>query len=89
MTLEINSIQPIAADIKKLIEKSRQNVALAVNAEITLLYWHIGKRIKTELIGNERAEYGKKLIAGLSEQLTQEYGKGWSKRHLHHCIRTA
>ena len=89
MSQEINSIQPIAADIKKLIEQSRQNVALAVNAEITLLYWHIGKRIKTEIIGNERAEYGKKLIAGLSEQLTQAYGKGWSKRHLHHCIRIA
>jgi len=87
MSQEINSIQPIAADIKKLIEKSRQNVALAVNAEITLLYWHIGKRIKTEILRNERAEYGKKLIAGLSEQLTLEYGKGWSKRHLHHCIR--
>ncbi|MCD4676195.1 MAG: PDDEXK nuclease domain-containing protein [Desulfobacula sp.] len=89
MSQEINSIQHIAADIKKLIEKSRQNVALAVNAEITLLYWHIGKRIKTEILRNERAEYGKKLIAGLSEQLTQAYGKGWSKRHLHHCIRIA
>ena len=87
MSQGINSIQPITADIKKLIEKSRQNVALAVNAEITLLYWHIGKRIKTEILGNERAEYGKKLIAGLSKQLTLEYGKGWSKRHLHHCIR--
>ena len=89
MSQEINNIGPIAADIKKLIEKSRQNVALAVNAEITLLYWHIGKRIKTEIIGNERAEYGKKLIAGLSEQLTWEYGKGRSKRQLHHCIRIA
>jgi hypothetical protein len=38
MSQEINSIQPIVADIKVLIEQSRQNVALAVNAEITLLY---------------------------------------------------
>jgi len=89
MSREINNIQPIAADIKKLIEQSRQNAALAVNAEITLLYWHIGKRIKTEILGDERAGYGKKLISGLSEQLTQAYGKGWSKRHLHHCIRMA
>lgn len=77
------------SEIRGLIEQSRQNVALAVNAEITLLYWHVGKRIKTEIIKDERAEYGKKLIAGLSEQLTLEYGKGWSKRHLHHCIRIA
>jgi predicted nuclease of restriction endonuclease-like (RecB) superfamily len=89
MSLELGHIQPIAADIRGLIEQSRQNAAMAVNAEITLLYWHIGKRIKTEIMGNERAGYGKKLIAGLSEQLTLEYGKGWSKRHLHHCIRIA
>ena len=56
MSQVIKSIQPIAADIKKLIEKSRQNVALAVNAEITLLYWHIGKRINGEVLKNNRAE---------------------------------
>lgn len=77
------------AEISQLIEKSRQNVAFAVNAEITLLYWHVGKRIKTEILNDERAEYGKRLISGLSEQLMLEYGKGWSKRHLHHCIRIA
>ena len=35
----------IATDIKMLIEQSRQNVAVSVNAEITMLYWQVGKRI--------------------------------------------
>ncbi|RZB35178.1 MAG: hypothetical protein SRB1_00946 [Desulfobacteraceae bacterium Eth-SRB1] len=89
MTLEINSIQPIAADIKKLIEKSRQNVALAVNAEITLLYWHVGKRINGEVLKNNRAEYGKQIVATLARQLTEEYGKGWGEKHLRQCMQFA
>lgn len=38
---------------------------------------------------NQRAEYGKEIVSALSEQLTSDYGSGWSKRQLHHCIRFA
>ncbi len=79
----------LASEIKELIEQSRQNVALAVNAEITLLYWKVGKRIKDEVLASERAEYGEQIVRTLSIQLTAEYGRGWSKRQLHHCIRFA
>ena len=37
----------------------------------------------------KRAEYGKQIVVSLSRQLTKEYGKGWSKRQLHYCIRFA
>jgi len=37
----------------------------------------------------ERAAYGQKTIAGLSKQLTIAYGKGWSRKQLHHCLRFA
>lgn len=76
-------------EISKLISESRQKIALAVNAEISLLYWHIGFRIRQEILMNNRAEYGKQMIENLSKQLTGEYGNGWSKRHLHHCLRVA
>lgn len=89
MSQEINSIQPIAADIKLLIEKSRQNVALAINAEITLLYWHVGKRINGEVLKNNRAEYGKQIVVTLARQLTEEYGKGWGEKHLRQCMQFA
>jgi len=46
----------------QMIDASRQNVAIAVNSEITLLYWKIGKRINEEVLGNERAEYGKQIV---------------------------
>ena len=56
---------------------------------ISLLYWQIGKRINEEILQNQRAEYGKEIVSALSEQLTIDYGSGWSKRQLHHCIRFA
>jgi hypothetical protein len=75
--------------IKTLIEQSRRNAALAVNAEITALYWHIGHRIKDGVLSGERAEYGERTIEYLSERLTAEYGRGWSVKQLRHCVRLA
>jgi len=86
---EINKLLPIAGDIKTLIEQSRQNVALAVNAEISLLYWKVGKRINDEILGNERAEYGKQIVATVSQQLETEYGKGWGEKQLRQCMQFA
>lgn len=52
----------LALDIKQLIVQSRQQVAVAVNSAITILYWQIGKRIKDEVLKNQRAEYGEKIM---------------------------
>lgn len=79
----------LGTDINQLIEQSRQNVAVAVNAELTLLYWNIGTRIKEDILKNNRAEYGKQIIESLSLQLTEEYGAGWSEKQLRHCLRFA
>lgn len=46
-------------------------------------------RIKTEILNNQRAAYGKEIAKNLSQKLTQRYGKGWSDRKLFHCIRAA
>ncbi len=76
-------------EIKNLIENSKQKVAVSVNAEITLLYWHVGKKIKEEILRNKRADYGKHIVESLASQLQTDYGRGWSKRQLHHCLRFA
>lgn len=57
-----NSEQTIVADIRAMIADARKRVAVSANAAITLLYWHIGERINREVLGNQRAEYGKKLL---------------------------
>ena len=74
-------------EVRQLIDKAKQKVAVAVNAELTLLYWHIGRCIQAELLKGQRAEYGKQVIKTLSEQLTQLYGRGWGTRHLWNCLR--
>jgi predicted nuclease of restriction endonuclease-like (RecB) superfamily len=89
MNNKINISSSVAADIKLLIEQSRKNVAIAVNAEITFLYWSIGKRINEEILKKERAKYGNQIIISLAQQLTQEYGKGWGEKQLRQCMRFA
>lgn len=88
-TGKILSNLPLANEIKKLIEQSRQNVAIAVNSELTMLYWNIGRRINIEILKEKRAEYGKQIVYTLSAQLTQEYVNGWSEKQLRHCLRFA
>ncbi len=77
------------ADIKLLIEQSKQQIAVTVNSAMTMLYWQVGNRIKTDVLQNKRAEYGQKIIKQLSAELTKQYGKGWSEKHLRHCLHVA
>lgn len=76
----------LLSEVCSLIDTSRQRVAITVNAEISALYWHIGQRIHQEVLQGKRAEYGKQIIASLSVQLTEEYGRGWSEKQLRHCL---
>ncbi len=76
----LNSIVP-------LIDKARQRVAIAVNSELALLYWNMGKQINQDILNNARADYGKTVISELSKQLTNLYGSGFSKTNLHNFIK--
>jgi DUF1016 N-terminal domain len=76
-------------EIKQLIQEAKQRAAVSVNIELTLLYWQVGKRISNEVLKNKRAEYGKKIISNLARDLTLAFGRGWSKKQLHHCLRFA
>lgn len=76
-------------DIRRMIDAARTRAAAAVNAELTLLYWHIGRRIRDDVLRGERAGYGQQVLAALARQLTAEYGRGWSEQQLRHCMRAA
>jgi hypothetical protein len=69
--------------IKLLIEKSRKQVVQNVNTTMVFTYFQIGRMIvKKQQGGKERAKYAKETITTLSEQLTAEYGKGYSTSNL-------
>jgi len=76
-------------DIKLLITTAKQRAAVAINSELTLLYWQIGQRINNEVLQGERADYGKEIVSELAKILTMQFGRGWSKRNLFQMIKFA
>ncbi len=79
----------LMVELRQMINSARQRAAVAVNAELTLLYWQVGQRIHLDILGGQRAGYGDEVVASLGKQLSAEYGRGWSARHLRLCIRFA
>ena len=77
-----NEINNIFANIKDLVINSRNKVYQTVNTEMLNLYWNIGKAIMEIQQGDERASYGDAVLEKLSQKLTNEFGKGFSKRNL-------
>jgi len=67
--------QSLMQDLRHIIEQARGHVAATANYELTMMYWHIGERINREVLGNERAEYGKQIVSQVATQLQEEYGK--------------
>lgn len=75
--------QTFLDDAKQIIDKGRGAAYGAVNTAMISTYWYLGRRIvEEEQKGQTRAAYGKQLIRLLSEELTAEYGKGFSQRTL-------
>jgi hypothetical protein len=79
----------LLGDIRSLIEASHRQVAQFVNSAMVVTYWSVGDRIRREVLGQERAEYGKRLIAQLSAELTVQYGAGFSSTNLFNMLRFA
>jgi predicted nuclease of restriction endonuclease-like (RecB) superfamily len=79
----------LVTELRQLIDSARRRAAVAVNAELTLLYWQVGERIHREILGGQRAGYGDEVVAALARHLCAEYGRGWSARQLRLCIRFA
>jgi len=73
----------VVDDIKSIINNGRIMAYTAVNSTMIATYWKIGRRIvEEEQQGKERAEYGKNLINALANELTHEFGNGFSARYL-------
>ena len=71
-------------DLSQLIDSTRQRVARTVNAELVLMYWKIGARIRQDILGEEGAAYGEQIVSTLSRQLDTGYSAGFSRQNLFH-----
>ena len=74
-------VENLMTDLRQIIDEAPIHVASTANYELTMMYWHIGERINRDVLGNERAEYGKQIVATVSRQLRNIYGhKGKERR---------
>jgi predicted nuclease of restriction endonuclease-like (RecB) superfamily len=79
--LEIKS-QEAYSQIRNTLITAQVKVTTAVNSAMAQAYWEIGEQIYISCGENDRAEYGKGLIKYLSEELTKEFGKGFTAANL-------
>jgi len=77
-------------DLRQIIEQARGQVATTANFALSMMYWHIGKRINMDVLENQRAEYGKQIVASVARQLREEYGsKGFDEKNIHRMMQFA
>ena len=78
-----NNISKLYKEISSILRTARANAYKAVNFAMVTSYWSIGQVIvEYEQNGNERTEYGKAVLEGLSKKLTAEFGKGFDESNL-------
>ena len=76
----------LITDLRSLIHAARQRIAVVANSTTTLLYWHLGRRLLTENLQDGRAEYGKQILATVSQELVAEFGQAFGLRALYRAI---
>ncbi|MCC5831978.1 MAG: DUF1016 family protein [Chlamydiales bacterium] len=82
-------VDRLIGELRQMIDQARESTATTVNAKLTMLYWQIGNRIYKEILNEDRAAYGKAIVASVSQQLTTEYGKSFNEKNLRRMIQFA
>lgn len=79
----------LLGDIRAMIDAARQRATAAVNSELTLLFWRIGRRIHTEVLSGQRAGYGEEVVPTLAVRLERDYGRGFAEKNLRRMVKFA
>lgn len=79
--------QKLYSEIRQLITDAKSTVVRQVNQILTVTYWQIGKQIQTQILNNNRAEYGEQTMKQLAQQLTGEFGKGFTYSSLTRMVK--
>lgn len=73
-------------DVHDILENARSNAYVMANDIMTYAYWNVGKRIvEQELKGSAKAKYGSYIIKRLAQELSDQYGTGFSIANIKNC----
>jgi len=75
--------------VSEIIENRKFRAASYANSEITLMFWEIGQYVDSVLLGGERAEYGRRIVATLAQQLMERYGNSFERTKISRMIKFA
>lgn len=76
-------------DLRNMIDQAKRSVASVVNTHLIALNWQIGRRIHSEILKKKRAGYGEEILATVSQELTKEYGQGFTLSSLSRMLKFA
>ena len=84
------STQALIQDLRQIINQAHGHVAATANYVLTMMYWRIGERINRETLGNQRAEYGKQIVAQVAQQLQVDFDtKGFEEKNIRRMMQFA
>ncbi len=89
ITENIQGQEHLLNELRQIIDNGKQQVVTQINSTVSLTYWHVGKRINVDVLQNQRAEYGKQIVATVSAQLVELYGKSFEARNLRRMMQFA
>lgn len=89
MPIEKKEYKDLLAELVALVENTKYQVVSQANSSLTVLFWHIGKRILSQNLHNERAEYGKQIVVTASRELVKRFGRNYEEKNLRRMIQFA
>lgn len=75
--------------VTEIIDNSKKQVAVYVNAHSSITFWNVGKYIIEDLNYQTYSAYGQKILATLSQRLMARYGKGFTYSALTRMMKVA
>lgn len=85
----IKNEEALLNHISVLIEQTQKQWVQQANSTLTLLFWQIGKQVNENILQNQRAGYGKRIVVTLSRQLADKYGRNFEERNLRRMLQLA
>lgn len=86
MSIQKLSYQNILNDLISIVEETKVQIDIQANSSLTIMFWQLGKRIKSEILEYDRAEYGKEIVVTLSRELTSIFGRSFKDKNLRRMI---